>query len=317
MRTSSPRQVSLSVIVGTAVAVAAVVTLGLTNVVAPTDTAILSAVVAALGALVLVLIMVRRVFRRLTAVSRRLSTVDEGLSALSEDVRPRLDKLSAGMDRNAKALERTSKVDYEQLEAYVDLRSLIQPRAPMPSLRGWAASPDVLRFLAQTVRQRRPKLIVECGSGSSGIWLGYFAEQIKPARVVCLEHDERFWRTSRDLVRAHDLDDVVEVRLAPLVDWKRGEQTYSWYDTAALEDLTDIGLLFVDGPPGTTGPQARFPAVPLLFPRCDDDAVIVLDDADRDEEVAVSDAWLDEHPELERVTLRFDKGAHVLTRRVK
>jgi predicted O-methyltransferase YrrM len=174
-----------------------------------------------------------------------------------------------------------------------------------------------VRFLAETVRQQRPKLIVECGSGSSGIWLGYFAEQIKPARVVCLEHEERYWRMSRDLVRAHDLDDVVEVRLAPLADWKSRGRTYSWYDAEALEDLTDIGLLFVDGPPGTIGPQARFPAVPLLFPRCDDNAVIVLDDADREEEVAVSDSWLDQYPELERATLRFDKGAHVLTRRVK
>ncbi|HZE30768.1 MAG TPA: class I SAM-dependent methyltransferase [Actinoallomurus sp.] len=308
----SPRQVTLSVIAGTAVVVAVVVTLGITNVVTATEAVGLSAVVAVLGALVLVVVMVRRVVRRLTTVTRRLSKVDEGLSTLTEDIR-----LVGKLDRDVKSLERTGKVNYEQLEAYVDIRNLIHPRAPMPSLRGWAASPDVVRFLAEIVRQRHPKLIVECGSGSSGIWLGYFAEQIKPCRVVCLEHDERYWRMSRDLVRAHDLDDVVEVRLAPLADWKHGERSYSWYDVEALEDLTDIGLLFVDGPPGTIGPQARFPAVPVLFPRCDDDAVIVLDDAERGEELVVSDGWLDEYPELERVTLRFDKGAHVFTRQVK
>ena len=316
MHVSPPRQVTLSVAAGTAVAVAGAATLGITNVATPVEATTLAGTVAVLGTLALVVIMVRRVVLRLTTVTRRLSKVDERLSALTGDVR-----LVAEQRREASAemrsLERASRLHYEQLEAYIDIRSLIHPRAPMPSLRGWAASPDVVRFLADTVRRRRPKLIVECGSGSSGIWLGYLAEQIKPARVVCLEHDERYWRTSRDLVRAHDLDDVVDVRLAPLTEWKHGDRTYLWYDVAALDDLTDIGLLFVDGPPGTTGPEARFPAVPLLLPRCDDDAVIVLDDAEREEELAVSDGWLDEYPELERATLHFDKGAHVFTWKVK
>lgn len=312
MRVRSPRQVTVSVIAGTAVVMAGVVILGITDILAPVETIGLAAVVAALGALVLVVVMVRRVVQRLTTVTRRMSKVDERLSALTGDI-----GRVTGLEREVKTLQRTSKVNYEQLEAYIDIRNSIHPRAPMPSLRGWAASPDVVRLLAETVQQRRPKLIVECGSGSSGIWLGYFAEQIKPAKVVCLEHDERYWRMSRDLVRAHDLDGVVEVRLAPLADWKHGEKIYSWYDVEALEDLTDIGLLFVDGPPGTVGPEARFPAVPVLFPRCADDAVIVLDDAERDEEIAVSDGWLDEYPELERVMRRFDKGAHVFTRQVK
>lgn len=312
MRVSSPRKVTLSVAAATIIVVAGTASLGATDVVTPTEASVLAGAVAVLGALVLVLIMVRRVVQRLTAVTRRLSKVDEGLSTLSGQVVEQGRKASAEM----RSLERANKLNYEQLEAYIDIRNLIHPRAPMPSLRGWAASPDVVRFLAETVRRQRPKLIVECGSGSSGIWLGYLAEQIKPARVVCLEHDERYWRMSRDLVRAHDLDDVVDVRLAQLTNWEHGGQTYSWYDVAALDDLTDIGLLFVDGPPGTTGPQARFPAVPLLFPRCDDDAVIVLDDAEREEELAVSDGWLDEYPELERAMVHFDKGAHVFTRKV-
>jgi hypothetical protein len=55
--------------------------------------------------------------------------------------------------------------------------------------------------------------------------------------------------------------------------------------------------------------------MPLLLPRCADDAVIVLDDSERKEETALSDRWLAECPELERSILRFEKGAHVFTRR--
>lgn len=286
-------------------------------------------IVAAFGVLVIVAIVLRRLVHRLTRLTAavsdglgRVSMMDERLTAvaatMADDLRPRLNALADGVSLvsgGLTELKRTSTQSYNQLEAYVDVRSLIRPRAPMPALRGWAASPDVLRLLAEQMRRRRPKLIVECGSGSSSIWLGYLAECLAPARVVCLEHDERFAENSRDLIDAHDLGDVVEVRLAPLTEWKSGTRTYSWYDTEALADLTDIGLLFVDGPPGTVCPQARYPAIPLLLPRCGAEAVVVLDDTRREEEKAISDRWLADHPELERSVLPFDKGAHVFTRR--
>ncbi|MGH3392255.1 MAG: class I SAM-dependent methyltransferase [Actinomadura sp.] len=316
MRALSARRLALLAGVGSVAALATTVTLGVLGALGRVAAIQLAVAVAAFGVLAFVLVGLHLIVQRLAVLSRRLAKAEErmtsALSTLTDDVRPRLDTMSREITAASAGLEKS----YEQLEAYVDLRSLIQPRAPLPALRGWAASPDVLRLLAETMWRRRPGLIVECGSGSSSVWLGYLAEQIKPAKVVCLEHDEHYARMSRDLIRAHHLDDVVEVRLAPLADWTYGTQTYSWYDTAALEDLADIGLLFVDGPPGTTGPEARFPAVPLLYPRCSADVVVVLDDSDRDEETAISDRWLEEHPELERVVLRFDKGAHVLTRRV-
>ncbi|MCW2917725.1 MAG: class SAM-dependent methyltransferase [Actinomycetia bacterium] len=322
MRAISTRRLVLYAAAGSAVAVAGVMTLGLLGVLVTADAMWLSAVIGAFGVLVVALIALRWADRRVVALSRRLSRLDEKLTSVSsttDSLRPRLDKLSSDVSTvsaGLKDLSRTSAANYNQLEAYIDLRSLIQPRAPMPSLRGWAASPDVLRFLMETMLRQRPKLIVECGSGSSSIWLGYLAEQIAPAKVICLEHDERFGRISRDLIRAHDLGDVVEIRHAPLADWKGAERVYSWYDVEALEDLADIGLLFVDGPPEAIGSEARYPAMPLLLPRCADDAVIVLDDSDRKEETALSDRWLAECPDIERSVLRFEKGAHVFTRRM-
>jgi predicted O-methyltransferase YrrM len=256
----------------------------------------------------------QRVTSVTSALTHDVSALRTPLDKVSREVSglaPRLDQLAGAIS----GLGRTSKANYEQLEAYVDLRGIIPARAPMPKLRGWAASPDVLRLLADDMFRRRPKLIVECGSGASSVWLGYVAERTESARVVALEHDERFAAISRDLIRAHGLEDFVEVRLAPLTPWRTGDRDYLWYDRDALDDLVDIGLLFVDGPPGTTASQARFPAIPLLLPRCAEDALIVLDDAARDDESAISDQWLAEHPELERTVRPFDKGAHVFTRR--
>jgi predicted O-methyltransferase YrrM len=168
----------------------------------------------------------------------------------------------------------------------------------------------VLRLLVERIAAVRPKLIVECGSGSSSVWLGYAVERFGGGRIVALEHEERFARASRDLVAAHGLDTVVEVRHAPLTDW----QGFPWYDTSALVGLNDAGLVFVDGPPGNLGPRARYPALPLLLPHCAPDAWIVLDDTVREEEREVAERWLSEFPELTATTYPAEKGAMVFQR---
>jgi len=315
MRALPTRRLTSAVAAGSAVIVAGVLALGIFDVLDASEAIGLSAAVAAMGVLSIVLLVLRVVVQRLTVLSQRLAGIDDRVPTAD-----RLNRLSgeiATVSGRLDEMNGLARADYEQLEAYIDLRSLIRPRAPMPALRGWAASPDVMRVLAQTAFRERPELIVECGSGTSSVWLGYVAERTGVTRIVSLEHDERYAETSRDLVRAHGLDHLVEVRYAPLTDWTHGERTYAWYDPRAFKDLSGIGLLFVDGPPGTTGPLARFPALPLLMSRCADDLVVVLDDSAREEETAVSDRWLEEYPELERSVLRFEKGAHVLTRRAK
>lgn len=81
-----------------------------------------------------------------------------------------------------------------------------------------------------------------------------------------------------------------------------------------MEDLSGIGLLFVDGPPGAAAPLVRYPAVPMLLPRCAADAWIVLDDTNRPAEREVADRWLREYPELAGTAHPAEKGAMVLRR---
>ena len=45
--------------------------------------------------------------------------------------------------------------------------------------------------------------------------------------------------------------------MCPLVEQAIGEETYRWYDLTGMDDLEWIDLVFVDGPPGTTGPLAQ------------------------------------------------------------
>jgi predicted O-methyltransferase YrrM len=204
---------------------------------------------------------------------------------------------------------------YWQIEALLDLRTMLQPRALMPPLRDWAASPDVLRWLAEYVISRRPGLVVECGSGASSLVLGYAVQKAGRGRVVALEHDAAYAEVSARRVADHGLQDVVEVRHAPLGPWHGpDERDWTWYGLEAVKDLDDIGLVFVDGPPAGTGPLARYPALPVLLPHCADDVTFVLDDTIRPDEVEVSSRWMQECPGLVRQEFRADKGMHVLTR---
>lgn len=295
--------------------------------------ALLLLALAALGALVaglgLLVVLLRRAVLGLSAAldtqtrmitdtlgRDRLETVTAVDGVRSELTRLRTRELPRAVGEITKAVAVQGRHDYEQQVAWTELRDFLRPAAFMPPLRGWAASPDVLRLLVRTIDAARPELVVECGSGASSIWMGYALRRAGTGRLVALEHDEHYAGLTRDLVAAHGLDDLVQVRHAPLTEWtaQDGEPARPWYDPAAVADLEDIGLLFVDGPPEATAALARYPAVPALLARLAPDAVVVLDDAGREGERSAGDRWLAEVPGLLRREEAAEKGAHVFTR---
>lgn len=170
---------------------------------------------------------------------------------------------------------------------------------PLPALGGWAMDPSGLVRVLHLVATRRPGLVVECGSGASTVWLAY-AVRDAGGRIVALEHDEAHLEETAGLLEEHHLTDVAELRLAPLSDVPVGDTTRRWYDVGVVEDLKGIDLLVVDGPPGDTSQEARYPAVPLLRDRLADQAVIALDDAARTDEQRILQRWLEEDSRLVR-----------------
>jgi len=204
---------------------------------------------------------------------------------------------------------------FRQLEALQNLSAVLPANDVLPATRAWAASPDLLAVLVDVVIAERPSLVVECGSGASTLWLALAMRRFEiDGRIIALDHDPVFGGKTRDLLARHDVRDLAEVRDAPLESFSLGGEVYSWYARRAWEDLTGIDLLFVDGPPATTGHQARYPALPLLNRSLSPVATVVLDDLVVPDMQKVLRLWLDAYPDFSSEILPLEKQAAVLRR---
>lgn len=202
---------------------------------------------------------------------------------------------------------------YHQLEALQNLYSVLEIDQPIPQTRGFPTSPDLLLPLVDLVRVRRPHLIVTCGSGPSTVWLALALRKFGiDGRVIALEHHPRHHDETRDLIETCGLGDLAEVRLAPLEPVDVDGEAFRWYARSAWEDLTDIEILFVDGPPASSGRLARLPALPLLAKHLRPDHIVVLDDTYRTDEREIAAAWLRMFPDYSAEALLLEKDAVVL-----
>jgi len=92
-----------------------------------------------------------------------------------------------------------------------------------------------------------------------------------------------------------------------------GDAAWPWYDLDAVPE-GPFDLLLVDGPPASVGPEARYPAVPLLLDRLAKDALVVLDDTRRPDERAIGERWAAEFEGFALESLGHDHGTLVLRR---
>jgi predicted O-methyltransferase YrrM len=219
------------------------------------------------------------------------------------------------VETDANEIKKEIRQTFRQLEALQNLSTLLPATDVLPATRGWAASPDLLVVLVDLVITGRPSLIVECGSGASTLWLALAMRRFEiDGRIIALDHDPVFGGKTRGLLARHDVGDLAEVRDAPLESFSLDGETYSWYARRAWEDLTGIDLLFVDGPPATTGHQARYPALPLLSGSLSPVVTVVLDDLVVPDMQKVLRLWLDAYPDFGSEILPLEKQAAVLRR---
>lgn len=315
--------VAAAALSGVGAVVAAVTALGLSVADGDSGSAVASQVTLVFGALAVTTLIVlhlvdqRRMATRQVDLQRNLQRgVDDirkesrsAVKALRDQGAARAPAVTAPMlDRR---LADTSFYLYRQLEARFVLEKLLEPARPLPPLRGWALSPDVAVELVDRVLSGPARRILETGSGVSTVLFALALQKSGGGgTVVALEHSEHYAEHTRQLLVDHGCSDFAEVIHAPLTEVYVDDEPYQWYEPARFDGLTGgFDLLLVDGPPATTGPRSRFPALPLLRLLLAPNARIFLDDAKREDEQAIVTEWIERHG-FEMVAMhRHDKGS--------
>lgn len=212
----------------------------------------------------------------------------------TRDLRERSLETSAIVKKSANRTVDINRVPViRDISALLSLHSTVHPVGEFQPRSNWSATPETILFMVTEVTSGRARTVLEIGSGLSTVWLGLAAKNAPgQARIVSLEHDPEFAAQTVDALERNGLGDYVDVRLAPLGQVEVDGQSFSWYSEAALSELHEVDLVFVDGPPRATGHFARYPAFPLVQRALSSTALVVLDDTNRSDERAIVTSWL-------------------------
>lgn len=203
----------------------------------------------------------------------------------------------------------------QQTQSLLYLQRHLDTDLPLPAFDRGALFPDAAATLVGLIQTRRPRLILELGSGASTLIAAHCLRRQGQGRLISLEHDPDFGAITRDNLARHRLQDLARVVDAPLESVAVGGGTSRWYDRRSLASVdAPVDLLLVDGPPRRIQPLARYPALPLLIDRLAADAVILVDDANRADEREMVARWCREFPGFRVTHIATGEGTVLMQR---
>jgi predicted O-methyltransferase YrrM len=172
------------------------------------------------------------------------------------------------------------------------------PDCVMPTSR-WSMRFRNLHLLVETLDRRKPKLIVELGSGISTLVIAAWLRESGQGRVISLDHEASWADKTTSYLKQAGLMDIAEVWTTPLVPAESMGHVTNWYDISNCKWPVDsIDMLIVDGPPAWACGRnlARLPAVQMLKDHISNDGCILLDDAHRNGEIDILRMWMSQLP---------------------
>ena len=172
-------------------------------------------------ALALVVTSLRRAVRRLENAMDKATEMarDQVIREVTHNVAGQVSELHGSLLNDLQALEQ--------------LIARYEPTATLPLVAGWAMSPTGLIWLVDQIERARPSLVVECGSGTSTLWMSLALRRAGTGRLVALEHVEEYAQQTRQLLERHGVADWAEVRHAPLTATNTPRGSFPWYELDA------------------------------------------------------------------------------------
>lgn len=266
---------------------------------------------------------------------------DRSIPLLGHSIRSlaeQLQKQNTELTNLRKHLEKTVKQEMlnatQQLEAFLDIQSFLNHGEHLPSMHGWPVSPDFARYLIELIEKNDYDLILEFGSGTSTVIIAKALVRLAQEREgkaevvqVAFEHLPKYHTQTLAQLQTAQLDNAVQLVLAPLQPYAAPNgKTYAYYD--CHQKLAELAaqisaepasiLMVVDGPPGSTGKHARYPALPAALAYFKNKKIdIVLDDYFRADEKEVAVLWQKEFElagyETENETIKMEKDAYFIS----
>lgn len=155
-----------------------------------------------------------------------------------------------------------------------------------------------LSFLKHELIANKRTHILELGSGLSTVFMArLIKKEGLSARILSVEHDPAWANKIVDHIKAVGLQDLIDIKLVPLVENPAASKGNKWYDrsllTSKLEESAMFDLIIVDGPPAyhPAIELSRYGALPFFINKMAKESVIVLDDAGRPGEQKVLHLW--------------------------
>jgi hypothetical protein len=166
------------------------------------------------------------------------------------------------------------------------------PQSPVVHdlIRGWnndgysADDEFLVESIMRAMETKGP--ILECGSGLTTLLLGTVADSLGQA-VWSLEHSAVWGEKVENALRKYQIKSV-QLFVQPI----KAFSGFHWYD-APVEAMPEFSLVICDGPPAGT-PGGRYGLLPIMRKKLEPGAVILLDDAIRQDERTIAARWADE-----------------------
>jgi len=258
-----------------------------------------------------------------TTTSDRLDAFAEGI--LADIAQLQLDvgdydaaqsQLGAELLRGLRLAERDHDQVVAQLHGIVALYSVFQPERPYPDFGSRSIEADLAKHYVERIMRDRPSVVIEVGSGLSTLLSAKALEEIgSEGHVFALEHERDWAEITKATLEEHGLGHRATILHAPLTEVRMESEVWKWYYLNNVDLPTGAQLLLVDGPPQSTGSPARYPALPVLIDHLTDDAVILLVDGIRQDEIGVVERWVAEIPGL-NVVRHADRKETIEIRRI-
>ena len=193
----------------------------------------------------------------------------------------------------------------QQIEAFLNLQSILSGCFELPPMHVWPISPDFALLFVRRVWDTHYDLVVEFGSATPTVLIAHALnnkthEPHGKTVFLAFEHRQQYFEQIQKNLEKRKLAATVNLIYTPLMPYVAASGAhypyYSWH-----ESLSEIAksmppgsriLVLFDGPPSSTGKHARWPAFEIITNMFNEVQIdFLLDDFIREDEQQVVINW--------------------------